>query len=162
MRTIAAEGYLVIVPEMPINMAVFDANVADDIRAHYPEILHWVIGGHSIGGTMAAQYTDKHPEAIAGLAIWASYPSNSSDISDLDIPVVSIYGSLDPRVNAVSVAERETLLPPHCQYIQIEGGGHHQFGAYEITPEEHQAAISQEAQHQQIIEATLALLSKVN
>jgi hypothetical protein len=37
-----------------------------------------------------------------------------------------------------------------------------QFGAYEITPEEHHAVISQENQHQQIIEATLALLSEIN
>ena len=47
MNTIASEGYLVIVPEMPINMAVFNANIADEIIAYYPYIDHWVIGGHS-------------------------------------------------------------------------------------------------------------------
>lgn len=162
MRTMAAEGYLIVVPEMPLNMAVFNPNIAGEITAYYSNINDWVIGGHSVGGTMAAQFTAKNPESIDGLAIWASYPADSADISDLDIPVVSIYGSLDPRVNAISVAERQELLPPHTDYVQIDGGDHHQFGAYEITLEEHHATISQEAQYQQITEATLALLSKVN
>jgi dienelactone hydrolase len=162
MRTIAAEGYLVVVPEMPINMAVFNPNIADKIIAAYPEIDHWVIGGHSVGGTMAAQYTGKHPGVIDGLVIWASYPADSTDISGLDIPVVSIYGSRDPRVNETSIGKREHLLPQNTLYICIEGGDHHQFGAYEITPEEDFATISQGEQHEQIIAATLALLSEVN
>jgi dienelactone hydrolase len=158
MRTIAAKGYLVVIPEMPVNMAVFNPNIAGEIIAYYPNINHWVIGGHSVGGTMAAQYTDKYPESIAGLAIWASYPADSTDISDLDIPVVSIYGSRELRVNDTSVGERKHLLPEDTLYIRIEGGDHHQFGSYEINPEEHLATTSRASQHQQIIQATLEIL----
>ena len=130
MREIASNGYLVVVPEMPINMAVFNSNVASGIIDYYPEIKYWVIGGHSVGGAMAAQYTAKHPDAIDGLAIWASYPPNSADLSNLDIPVVSIYGSRELRVNDTSVGERKYLLPEDTNYIRIEGGDHHQFGSY--------------------------------
>lgn len=161
MQEIASKGYLIVVPEMPLNMAPFDANIADDIQASHPEIKHWVIGGHSVGGTIAAQYASKHPETIDGLVIWASYPANNADLSERSLPVTLIYGSLDPRVNAESVAKRQSLLPPSTHYIQIEGGDHHQFGAYEITPEEHHATISMSAQHDKIIEATLTLLSEV-
>ncbi len=70
MHSIAAEGYLVVIPEMPINMAAFKPNLADEIISAYPEIAHWVIGGHSVGGTMAAQYTKNHPGQIEGLIIW--------------------------------------------------------------------------------------------
>ena len=38
-----------------------------------------MIGGHSVGGTMAAQYIKSHPDLIAGLVIWASY------LADLDV-----------------------------------------------------------------------------
>jgi hypothetical protein len=162
MRVIASEGYLVVVPKMPINMAVFNPNIADEITAYYPEIHHWVIGGHSVGGTMAAQYTDKHPEIIDGLAIWASYPADSTDISDLDIPVVSIYGSRELRVNDTSVGERKHLLPEDTLYLRIEGGDHHQFGSYEINPKDHRATTSQESQHQQIIQATLEILRGIS
>lgn len=162
MHEIASEGYLVVVPEMPINMAVFNPNIADEITANYPEIDHWVIGGHSVGGTMAAQYTDKRPEIIDGLAIWASYPADSTDISDLDIPVVSIYGSRELRVNDTSVGERKHLLPEDTLYIRIEGGDHHQFGSYEINPKDHRATTSRESQHQQIIQATLEILREIS
>ncbi len=158
LRAIASEGYLVIVPEMPINMAVFNANIADKIITNYPEIDDWVIGGHSVGGTMAAQYTSQNPNTINGLAIWASYPANNADVSAFDLPVVSIYGNLDPRVNDLSITERKYLLPDKTQYVRIEGGDHHQFGSYEIKPEEQHAVISRDSQQQQIIQATLDLL----
>ena len=158
MREIASSGYLVVVPRMPINMAVFNPNVAGEIMAHHPEIERWTIGGHSVGGAMAAQYASKHPEAIAGLAIWASYPPNSADLSDLDIPVVSIYGSRELRVNDTSVGERKHLLPEATHYVRIEGGDHHQFGSYEISPADHLATISRAEQHAQIIAATLPVL----
>ena len=161
-RAIASEGYLVVIPEMPINMAVFNPNIADEIIAYYPGISRWAIGGHSVGGTMAAQYTDKHPEIIEGLAIWASYPADSTDISGLDIPVISIYGSREERVNDASIGERKHLLPEDTLYIRIEGGDHHQFGAYEINPEDHLATTSRASQHEQIIQATLELLEVIS
>jgi dienelactone hydrolase len=162
MRELASEGYLVVVPEMPINMAVFNPNIADEITENYPEIRNWVIGGHSVGGAMAAQYTDRHPEIIDGVAIWASYPPDNTDISDLDIPVVSMYGSRELRVNDASVGERKYLLPEDTLYIRIEGGDHHQFGSYEINPRDHLATISRASQHEQIIQATLEILREIS
>jgi hypothetical protein len=158
MREIASSGYLAVVPKMPINMAVFNPNIADQIVAHHPEIEQWAIGGHSVGGAMAAQYTSRHPEVIAGLAIWASYPPNSADLSDLELPVVSIYGSRELRVNDTSVGERKHLLPEMTRYVRIEGGDHHQFGSYETNPADHLATISRASQHAQIIAATLPIL----
>jgi len=161
-RTIAEEGYLVVIPEMPINMAVFNPDAADEIIAFYTDIDHWVIGGHSVGGTMAVRYTDKNPETIAGLAIWASYPANSNDISDMDIPVISIYGSREVIVTDASVGKRAHLLPIDTQYIRNEGGDHHQFGSYQINPKDHLATIIRECQHEQIIQATLDLLAETH
>jgi hypothetical protein len=161
-RAIASEAFLVVIPEMPINMAVFNPNIADTIIDHHANINHWAIGGHSVGGTMAAQYTDKNPELIEGLAIWASYPANSSDISDMDIPVLSMYGSREETVTESSVGERAHLLPEDTLYIVIEGGDHHQFGAYEINPKDHLATTSRASQHEQIIQATLDLLVTVS
>jgi len=162
MRVIASEGYLVVVPKMPFNIAAFSPNTADEIIAEYPNIDLWVIGGHSVGGTMAAQYTDNHPEVIGGLAIWASYPADNVNLSDLDIPVISIYGSREVRVNDNSVAERQHLLPDNTLYIRIEGGDHHQFGSYEINPEDHLATTSRVSQHEQIIQATFEILQMVS
>ena len=40
----------------------------------------------------------------------------------------------------------------------LEGGDHHQFGSYEIKPQEHHATIARAAQQEQIIAQTLNLL----
>ena len=162
MKTIASEGYLVVVPEMPLNIAAFRPSIADKIVAAHPEIERWVVSGHSVGGAMAAQYTHKQSENIAGLVIWASYPPDNADLSDLEIPVTSIYGSRETRVTDSSVAARQHLLPAETVYVPIEGGDHHQFGSYEIEPEDHLATISRDSQQQQIIEATLSLLESVS
>ena len=161
MRTIAEQGYLVIVPSMPINMAIFNTNAANEIIAAHPEIERWVIGGHSVGGTAAALYVSANPDQIAGLAIWSSYPADNADISDLDLPVILLYGGNEIRVTDESVGARKHLLPPDTLYIKIEGGDHHQFGAYRLTSEEDLATISREAQHAQILAATLDLLRAV-
>jgi predicted esterase len=162
MKAIAAEGYLVVVPEMPLNIAAFRPSIADKIVAAHPEIDRWVISGHSVGGAMAAQYTHTHSENIAGLAIWASYPPDKADLSGLEIPVTLIYGSRETRVTDSSVAERRHLLPADTVYVRIEGGDHHQFGSYEINPKDHLATISRDSQQQQILEATLSLLEAVS
>ncbi len=161
MRAISGKGYLVVVPKMPLNMAVFDVNIADEIIAAHPEIKHWVIGGHSVGGTAAALYTSTHPTQIAGLAIWSSYPADGSDISGLKIPVILMYGGNETGVTDESVDTRKHLLPSDTRYLKIEGGDHHQFGSYLLTTEENLATISREAQHAQIISAMLELLLSV-
>jgi len=161
MRTISEKGYLVVVPTMPINMAILDSNIADEIIAAHPEITRWVIGGHSVGGTAAAQYTSSHPDQIAGLAIWSSYPADGSDMSNLDIPVTLMYGGNETRVTDESVGARKHLLPSDTRYIKIEGGDHHQFGSYRLTTEENLATVNRDEQHAQILSAMLELLQSI-
>lgn len=161
-KAIASEGYLVVVPEMPLNIAAFRPNVADQIIAVHPEIIRWAIGGHSVGGVMAAQYTYTHSESIHGLAIWAAYPPGNADLSSLALPVVLLYGSRETRVTDSSVAERQHLLPADTLYVRIEGADHHQFGSYEIDPRDHRATIDRVSQHDQIIQQTLNLLETIS
>jgi len=162
MRAIAEQGYLVVVPTMPINMAIFDSNIADEIIAAHPEVKHWVIGGHSVGGTAAAMYAAAHPAKIAGMAIWSSYPADSSDLSSLNIPVILMYGGNETGVTDESVGARKQLLPPGTKYIKIAGGDHHQFGSYLLTTEDNLATVSREEQHAQILAAMLELLQLVS
>lgn len=162
LREIAAAGYLVVVPRMPINMAAFNPNAADQIITHYPEITTWTIGGHSLGGTMAAQYTGNHPDLISGLVIWASYPANSADIASLEIPVLTIYGTLDPGATENDLSNRKDLYPEGASYLAVQGGDHHQFGSYLTSPDKNYATISRDEQHKLIVQATLELLEEVD
>lgn len=66
-HAIAAEGYQVVIVPMPLNLAVFGSGKATDVIEAFPEIEHWVIGGHSLGGTMASQYAEQNPGNVSGL-----------------------------------------------------------------------------------------------
>lgn len=96
-REIAAAGYLVVIPPMPFNLAVFATERATEVIAAYPEITRWVVGGHSLGGAMAARFVARHPDAVDGLALWASYPPDS--LADWPDPVLMIYGPVSGPVS---------------------------------------------------------------
>ena len=62
MEALAEEGILCVLLHMPANLAVLDMNAAEGITAEYPDIEKWYIGGHSLGGSMAASYAAKNTE----------------------------------------------------------------------------------------------------
>jgi len=160
-RAIAEAGYLVVIPPMPFNLAVFNLNVAKKIIAANPEILHWAIGGHSLSGSMAAAFTDNNPNLIDGLVFWASYPAKGNDLSDADLFVTSIYGTRDGVATPQEILSSKPLLPASTTWVPIEGGNHGQFGWYGVQEGDNPAAISHEVQSVQIVSATIALLEKL-
>lgn len=161
-RAIADEGYLVVIVPMPLNLAVLAADKAADVIAAYPEVDRWAIGGHSLGGAMAARFAHRHPAAVQGLVLWAAYPDASNDLSDRDLAITSVYGTLDGLATEDKMAASRSLLPPDTQWIAIEGGNHAQFGWYGPQARDNPAAISREIQQRQTIEATLQLLAHLD
>ena len=81
-RALAEQGYLVTIAPMPFNLAVFKPAAADAVIAAHPEVTNWAIGGHSLGGAMAANYVYTHPDAVEGLALWAAYPAGNNGLAD--------------------------------------------------------------------------------
>jgi pimeloyl-ACP methyl ester carboxylesterase len=157
-RAIAEEGYLVIIVPMPLNLAVFASNAAAEVIVAYPEISHWAMGGHSLGGAMAARFAYGHPTEVQGLLLWAAYPDGSNDLSGRQLPVTSIYGTLDGLATTEKIAASRALLPATTEWVAIEGGNHAQFGWYGPQSGDNPATISREEQQRQIVEATLELL----
>ena len=119
LHQIAANGYLVVLVPAPLNLMVFDANAADAVFPQFPKISHWALGGHSLGGAMAANYMYTHPSAAEGLILWASYPAESNDLSDSDLQVLSIYGTLD-MAGMEKFDETRALLPSDTTWVTLE------------------------------------------
>jgi alpha-beta hydrolase superfamily lysophospholipase len=113
---------------MPFNLAVLDMNAADGIRELYPEIDHWYIGGHSLGGSIAASYAAKNSEDFDGVILLASY--STTDISATTLDVLSIYGSEDNVMNREKYEKYKKNLPTDLIEIVIDGGCHAYFGMY--------------------------------
>jgi pimeloyl-ACP methyl ester carboxylesterase len=129
------------------------------VEAAYPEIAHWFVGGHSLGGVAAASYAASHPE-ITGVVFWASYPADDS-LKNQNMPVVSIYGTLDGLATEESQNSKKELMPEDTQYVVIEGGNHAQFGSYGKQAGDNDASISPEEQWVQVASGTVAFFNSI-
>lgn len=157
-RKIAEAGFLVVVPELTLNLAVLDANAADDVIAVHPEIERWVIGGHSLGGAMAARYAGDHREVMSGLVLWAAHPAAGTDLSTLDADVASIFGTRDGLTTLDDINDSRMRLPADTSYVAIEGGNHAQFGDYGPQAGDNPATISRAEQQAIAIRGSLLVL----
>ena len=128
MEACAAEGILCVLVEMPFNLAVLDMDAAEGLPELYPEIEDWYIGGHSLGGSMAASYLADHWEEYRGLILLGSY--STADLSDSALEVLSVYGSEDMVLNREKYAANEQNLPADFVEVVIDGGCHAYFGVY--------------------------------
>lgn len=128
------EGYTCILVQMPLNMAIFDANAADKVFEKLPDIQHWYIAGHSMGGAMASDYAAKHPGKVDGLIllgayIYGDYPPEKA---------LTVYGTFNSNL------EKEITYTENI--VKIEGRNHAQFGNYGKQKGDPDATISAEEQ----------------
>jgi pimeloyl-ACP methyl ester carboxylesterase len=160
LHQIAAQGYFVAVVKVRINLAFFDLNAPERVISQYPNIQHWAVGGHSLGGVAAASYASKHLDVVNGLILWASYPADDS-LTNATIKVISIYGTKDMG-GTESFEQSRSQLPADAQFVVIDGGNHAQFGSYGPQAGDNVAAISPEVQWAQIVVATANFLESLS
>jgi pimeloyl-ACP methyl ester carboxylesterase len=160
-RALSEEGYLVVTVPMPLNLAFFAPDRAADVMAAFPEIRSWAVGGHSLGGAMAARFAFQNPDVVQGLVLWAAYPAATDDLSAYSIVATSIYGTRDGLATGDKIDASRPLLPSSTSWVAIEGGNHAQFGWYGSQAGDGTATISRAQQQAQIVEATRMLLSRM-
>ena len=150
MHALAKKGFLCLLPKMTCNLAVLEMNAADGLTDHFPEIDIWYIGGHSLGGSMAASYLENNISDYDGLLLCASY--STANLSNSDINVVSIYGSEDNVLNPEKYEESKTNLPSNYTEHLIDGGCHAYFGSYGPQEGDGTPRISEEEQLLETVE----------
>lgn len=128
MQACAENGILAIIVEMPYRLAVFDVNAADGIKELYPEVEGWYIGGHSLGGSMAASYLSEHKAEFDGIILLASY--STEDLASGRLKALSIYGSNDGVLSLDKYQSNRENLPTNTLEYIISGGNHAGFGMY--------------------------------
>lgn len=133
--------------KMPLRFAFLGINKAKPIiqSGGYD---HYYVGGHSLGGAMAAVYAANHSEKIDGIIHFASYSTKELDDSVMEIV---IYGTEDKIVNRKSIEEGREIAPDQYYEYTIEGGNHAQFGNYGIQPGDGNASISASEQQSEAI-----------
>lgn len=128
MQACAQRGILCVLVKMPLRLAVLDVGAADGIRAQYPQISAWYMGGHSLGGSMAAAYLAKHVQEYRGLVLLGSY--STVDLSKSGLSALCVTGSNDGVLNQKKFAQCASLLPQNTEMLVLNGGCHALFGSY--------------------------------
>ena len=126
LMALAEDGVDCFLVRMPLNMAFLNMNAAADIRAAYA-YEHWYIGGHSLGGAIAAVYAAEHGDGLDGLILLAAYATKPLDAH---LAALELHGSEDGVLNRKKLKAGEQYLPASALSFELPGGNHAQFGDY--------------------------------
>ena len=157
LRALAEAGLRVVAVPMPLNTAFLDVDSATRAIAAFPDINHWFLAGHSLGGVAAAMYAQTNANRLDGLILWAAYPA--ADISSPGLDVLSIYAHDDLNTTLGDISKHQDWLPENTVYVEIEGN-HWQFGHFSDSQNQQPQKISREQQQSQILSATLAFIGQ--
>ncbi|WP_308798151.1 alpha/beta hydrolase [Agromyces silvae] len=184
LRPLAEDGHTVVIVKQPLGIAFLALGALDRARADHPDVQRWVVGGHSLGGTVAAmeatgteatgteatgteatgteatgtESTGTAP--VGGLLLYASYPA--SDLSSsLRVSVESVSGTRDGLATPEKIAASRADLPPDAQFTVITGASHAQFGDYGPQPGDNAPTISHDDARRQISAASLDFLDRI-
>ena len=156
LQSLAENGILCILPHMTCNLAVLEMNAADGLCEYYPEVKNWYLGGHSLGGSMAASYLEKHTDNFDGLFLFASY--STANLSSFDLDVLSVYGTKDFVLNAEKYEKYKENLPADFTEHIIQGGCHAYFGNYGTQDGDGTPTITEEEQIAETVNAVLEIV----
>ena len=137
MLTLAEDGIDCFLCEMPYNLAVFGINTAQKAMNSY-SYDKWYVGGHSLGGAMAAVYAENRSD-ISGFVLLGAYPTSAPNC-----PALMVYGTCDGVVNRQKL--EKGLAMENVTGFVIEGGNHAGFGCYGAQAGDGEAELSSEEQ----------------
>ena len=152
LHRIAEEDMDVYLAKMPLHLAFFGLNAADHV-VREGGYSHYYIGGHSLGGAMAASYAAGHEDVIDGEILLAAYPTKKTSEDTL-----LIYGSEDGVLNMSRTRQAQELVNGTYDLDEISGGNHAQFGDYGEQAGDGKAVISAQEQQRQTVEAIQGFL----
>ncbi|MDZ8171570.1 alpha/beta hydrolase [Microbacterium xanthum] len=153
LRPLAEAGHPVVIAKQPLGIAFLATGAFDAARSVLPDASAWVVGGHSLGGTVASLQADQ-ADQVAGLLLYASYPA--SDIREsLTADVLSISGTEDGLATPEKITASAATLPADAEFLVLEGVSHAQFGAYGPQPGDGVPQVSDETARTWISDASV-------
>ena len=155
MSALAEKGLLCILIPMPFNLAVLDMNAAKGMTDKYPEVDNWYIGGHSLGGSMAASFVADNSDDFDGLILLGSYST-----TEVTLPVLSVYGSEDKVMNREKYDKYKTNISSSLTETVIDGGCHAYFGMYGAQDGDGMPSVSNEEQIHLTVEEIIKFINK--
>jgi dienelactone hydrolase len=155
MQALSEHGVTCVLVEMPFNLAVLDMNAAKGMTDKYPEVDNWYIGGHSLGGSMAASFIADNTDDFDGLILLGSYST-----AEVTLPVLSVYGSEDQVLNREKYDKYKSNINASLTETVIDGGCHAYFGMYGAQDGDGTPSVSNEEQIHLTVEEIIKFINK--
>ncbi|GAA0334917.1 alpha/beta hydrolase [Micropruina glycogenica] len=159
-RALAEQGVQTVIPEFFADLAVTGKDRADALIAHYAAGRTVVIGGHSLGGAMAADYASRHADKLSGLILLAAYPAGGIDLTGTRFSSLSLMGENDQVADAAKVRGGMAQLSPSSRLEVVPGSVHAFFGRYGPQAGDGMPSVDRASAEQAIIERVVAYLGE--
>ncbi|MBE2998066.1 alpha/beta hydrolase [Nocardiopsis sp. HNM0947] len=156
---VAETGVSVVMPRMPFNLAVLAPGRAEAAMERI-DADTWYLGGHSMGGAMAAFAAegDALADRTEGLVLWGSYVAGTDLAGREDLRVLSVTASEDLLADPDTVRERSGNLPEDTVSVEIDGMNHAQFGDYGPQTADGTPRIGDDEAHAELADTTAGFL----
>lgn len=148
-EALAKDGHFVVMPKLPLNLAILGINAVDSVIEQYPEVQEWYVAGHSMGGAMISKYAFQHEDKVDGIIFLGSYPAD--DFSTKSIPMLSIYGEVDALATVEKIENNKKLMSKNTTMHMIKGGNHAHFGMYGEQKGDNASLITSKAQQDETV-----------
>lgn len=143
-RKIAENGFTCHLIKMAYRLPQKDYNKI--ARLFDLKSVHFVIGGHSQGGKMAAQFVFENPMLMKGLFLLGTSHPRDIDMSHLSVPTIKLYAEKDGLASVHEVVENKNMLPRNAKLVLLKGANHSHFGYLGKLLMDNSAEISLEEQ----------------
>ncbi|PFE16895.1 alpha/beta hydrolase [Bacillus cereus] len=148
-EALAKDGHFVVMPKLPLNLAILGINEVDSVIEKYPEVQKWYVAGHSMGGAMISKYAFQHEEKVEGIIFLGSY--SAEDFSTKSIPMLSIYGEVDALATVEKIENSKKFMSKNTTMHMIKGGNHANFGMYGEQKGDNASLITAKAQRDETV-----------
>ncbi|MES9663576.1 alpha/beta hydrolase [Bacillus cereus] len=148
-EALAKDGHFVVMPKLPLNLAILGINEVDIVIEQYPEVQKWYVAGHSMGGAMISKYAFHNEDKVDGIIFLGSYPAD--DFSTKSIPMLSIYGEVDALTTVGKIENNKKLMSKNTTMHMIKGGNHAHFGMYGEQKGDNASLITSKAQRDETV-----------
>lgn len=165
-RALARAGYVVAIPEHPLELAFFAVDTGDAARSvltslDYVDADQLAVMGHSLGSVVTVKL------ALGGgfqaAVLEAGYPDTAdvAKLPTLGIPTLSLAGSLDCSAALSKVQEGWATLPSPSALVVLDGVTHYQFTDSQAEDEQRGCApsIGIDEAHEKMEQALVGFLT---
>jgi len=120
-------GYTVILPLGTLRLSVTAAGETAK-QVNQSNINDWYYIGHSMGGMATLETISAHGAPAKAIALWSSGMPRS--YTELEIPILFIWGDTDGLLPEGRYKETQNNLPEQVEYVTLEGANHKNFALY--------------------------------